>query len=111
MIFIKKNMGGKMPEANFRSLSIEASAYIKRNTFNRIDVEDVPIEVKLCMCCLIEKMSKIEKQLGKKSETVGSWSVTYLENAEWSNELYNILLNYLSEIKNKRGTPLLYRGC
>ena len=111
MVSIKKNMGGKVPESQFKSLSIEATSYIKRNTFNRIDVENIPNEVKLCVCSLIEKMSKIEKQVGKKSETVGSWSATYFENAEWSNELYNILLNYLSELKDSKGTPVLFRGC
>ena len=104
-------MGGKMPESNFKTLSIEATAYIKKNTFNRIDVEDIPQEVKLCMCSLIEKMNKIQKQAGKKTETVGSWSATYFENAEWNNELYDILLNYLSEVKDSEGTPILFRGC
>lgn len=111
MIFIKKNMGGKMPESNFKSLSIEATMYVKRNTFNRIDAGNIPNEAKLCVCALIEKMNKMQKQAGKKSETVGSWSTTYLENAEWSNELQNILLNYLSEVKDNEGTPVLYRGC
>ena len=100
-----------MPESKFKNLSIEATMYIRRNTSNRIDIENVPNEVKLCVCALVEKMNKIEKQVGKKSETVGSWSVTYLGNAEWSNELYNILLNYLSEVKDAEGTPVLFRGC
>ena len=104
-------MGGKMPESTFKSLSIEASMYIKRNTYGRIEENSIPDEVKLCMCSLVDKMNKIQKQSGKKSETVGSWSATYLENAEWENELYDVLLNYLLELKDKEGTPLLYRGC
>ena len=104
-------MGGKVPESVFKSLSIDASMYIKRNTYNRIDENNVPDSVKLCMCSLVDKMNNIQKQAGKKSETVGSWSATYLENKEWSNELYDVLVNYLLNEKDSKGVSLLYRGC
>ena len=100
-----------MPESTFKSLSIEASAYIKRNTFGRVDENSVPNAVKFCMCSLVDSMQNMQKQNGKKSETVGSWSVTYLEKNEWTNQLQDTLLNYLSEVKDNEGTPILYRGC
>jgi len=109
--YYKEVYGGNMPESSFNRLSLEASAYIKRNTRNRVDENNIPDEVKLCTCSLCDKLRKIEKSEGKKSETVGSWSVTYEEKSENNNDLYDILLNYLSESVTEEGIPLLYRGC
>ena len=111
MIFIKKNMGGTLPEASFNRLAIEASAYIKRNTFNRIDIENIPEEVKFCTCSIVEQMKKLEKREGKVSESVGSWSVNYQTSNENEKNLYEVLSYYLSETKDKKGIPVLYRGC
>lgn len=110
MIFIKKNMGGTLPEASFNKLAIKASAYIKRHTFGRIDINNIQEEVKLCTCSIVEQMKKLEKGQGKTSESVGAWSVNYQTNSESEKRLYNILLDYLSEIKDKEDIPLLYRG-
>lgn len=110
MIFIKKNMGGEMPENSFKRLSIEASIYIKRHTHNRIDESNIPESVKLCTCSLVDKIRKLEKKKGKISESVGSWSINYQDNSEDSNEMYNILVNYLLYEKDNKGESLLYRG-
>ncbi len=110
MIFIKKNMGGKVPENTFNILSIEVSAYIKRHTHNRINENDIPITVKFCTCSLIDRIKKLESKKGKTSESVGSWSVNYQDNSEDSKEMYDILVNYLLYEKNSEGKFLLYRG-
>jgi len=110
MIFIKMNMGGTLLEKSFKRLSLDASTYIKRHTFNRINEKNIPESVKLCTCSLVDKISKIEKRKGKTSESVGSWSVNYQDNSEDSNETYDVLVNYLSEEKDEEGTYLLYRG-
>ncbi|MCF0125459.1 MAG: hypothetical protein HUJ68_06865 [Clostridia bacterium] len=104
-------MGGNMPESSFNRLSIEASAYIKRNTHNRINENNIPDEVKLCTCSLADKMKKYEKKKGKVSESVGSWSVNYQNNSEDENELYDVLVNFLLYVKDEKGESVLYRGC
>lgn len=100
-----------MPESSFNKLSIEASAYIKRNTHNRINEKNIPDEVKLCTCFLADKMKKYEKKKGKVSESVGSWSVNYQNNLEDENELYDVLVNFLLYVKDEKGESVLYRGC
>lgn len=102
--FYKTNYSGTMPVSTFNRLSIKASAYIKSNTFNRITEPVLDENVKYCMCDLVDKMLKIEKREGKKSESVGTWSTAYVESAEDKQELYNTLLDYLD-------LSLLYRGC
>ncbi len=109
--FYKEEYGGNMPESSFKRLSIEASAYIKKNTFNRIDEKDIPNEVKLCTCSIAEQLKKLEKREGKTSESVGSWSVNYQEGSKDDKKLYDTLKNYLLDLVDKNGTPLLYRGC
>ena len=104
-------MGGTLPEKSFNKLSLNVSAYIKRHTYKRIDEGNVPEAVKLCTCALVDNVNKIEKRKGKTSESVGSWSINYQNNSEDSNEMYEILINYLSEEKNEEGIYLLYRGC
>jgi hypothetical protein len=111
MISIKKNMGGKMPEATFTRMSFEASMYIKKNTYGRIDKDNIPDEVKYCTCSIADKMQKIEKRNGKNSESVGSWSVNYQESSDNEKELYDTLVNYLLDVKDSKGISLLYRGC
>lgn len=100
-----------MPESSFKRLSIEASAYIKRNTYNKIDENNIPDEVKLCTCSLADKLKKYEKKKGKVSESVGSWSVNYQNSAEDENELYEVLVNFLLSVKDDKGESILYRGC
>lgn len=109
--YYKNTYGGSMPESSFLKLSIEASAYIKRNTHNRIDESNIPNEVKDCTCSITDKLKKIEKRKGKTSESVGSWHINYQENSEDNNELYNTLVDFLLEVKDSRGESLLYRGC
>ena len=100
-----------MPESSFKRLSIEASADIKMNTYNKIDENNIPDEVKLCTCSLADKLKKYEKKKGKVSESVGSWSVNYQNSAEDENELYEVLVNFLLSVKDDKGESILYRGC
>jgi len=103
--FYKDNYHGIMPSTIFDRLVIGASAYIKRNTFGRIDETiTIPDAVKYCACTLVDKMLKIEKREGKISEKVGTWSIDYVESKEDEAAKYQILLDYLD-------SKLLYRGC
>lgn len=109
--FYKEEYEGTLSERSFNRLSLDASAYIKRHTYKRINEQNVPETVKLCTCSLVDKINKLEKRRGKTSESVGTWSVNYQDSSEDSNEMYDVLVNYLSEEKDEKGTYLLYRGC
>jgi hypothetical protein len=99
-----------MPEALFNRLAIIASAKIKANTFGRIDESNIPNEVKLCTCNIADILKELEKSEGKKSESVGSWSITY-DADENKSKINSIMKDYLSDLVDSEGTPLLYRGC
>ncbi len=103
-------MGGTMPEASFNKISIDISAYIKRNTSNRIDENNIPDQVKFCTCALVDKAKELMKRNGKISESVGSWSVNYQGNSEDSKAMYDLLVHYLLYEKDSNGEFLLYRG-
>ena len=109
--FYEETWGGTMPETTFIRLSIEASMYIKRHTFGRIDEDDIPEEVQYCTCAIVDAMQEIEKRTGKSSETVGSWSVSYQDSEDDDSNLYDILTNYLLDVKTSDGNSILYRGC
>lgn len=102
--FYKDSYHGIMPSTIFNRLAIVASAYIKRHTFGRIDINNVPDDVKYCTCALADKLLKIEKREGKTSEKVGTWSVDYVDNQEDEKSKYQTLVEYLDP-------NLLYRGC
>lgn len=109
--FYTTEYSGTMPESLFNRLSIIASAKIKANTFGRIDEITIPDEVKYCTCTIVDALKEIQKRDGKKSESVGSWSVTWEGSEEDKKKLSNIMKDYLSELTDTEGTPLLYRGC
>jgi predicted RNA methylase len=109
--FYKNSYHGTMPDTVFNRLVIKASTFIKRHTFDRIDLNNIPEDVKNCTCEVADKMLKIEQREGKTSESVGNWRIDYVDNSEDKQELYNILVDYLSELVDVNGTLLLYRGC
>lgn len=109
--YYKEEYKGNMPETDFEKLSKIASAQIKLNTFNRIDEAEVPAEVKFCMCVIVDKMLITMKNEGKLSESVGPWSVSYASSQEGRKTIENTMVEFLANLVDKNGTPLLYRGC
>lgn len=113
---------GKTPPDKINNLIIEASQKIRRYTFNRAtsDIE----EVKRCCCKLIDKINEYNKlkeliktRKYKKSETVGKLSVTYSDTRnskeleeDLEKECFEIIKYYLSNVSDKNGVNLLYRG-
>lgn len=91
----------------------EASAIIKKYTFDNIDdSQPIPEEVQLCCCELAEKIYIREKQRnansGVASESVGGWSKSYesseAQEKQFKDDIKNIVHKWLSS------TDLLYRG-
>lgn len=106
-----------IPE-DFNKKNIEASNYIRKNTFDRIDENNLNEKVKYVTCLIIEKLVEKEKKLSEirclKSEDVEGWKTTYATpeeiKAEYDKQLFDILKDYLSNEIGIDGLPLLYRG-
>lgn len=71
--------GSAVNEADFPGLAVKASAYVRAITFGRADAKYE--EVKDAICAAAEMIQQLEKErsgIAKSSESVGSWSVSYL---------------------------------
>ena len=112
----KKLLGKESIPDNFDKLVIEASSYINRCTFGRIDIDNIPEQVKYATCLIINEIDNCNsKNVGNvKSETVSKWSRTYKDDFEIKEESnkkkLDILKDNLYNVLDKEGTPLLYRG-
>ncbi len=103
---------------NFDNLVIEASTYINRRTFGRIDTNNIPEEVKYSTCLIInlitEEESKLKEIGNLKSQNIEGWSETYSTpeeiKSDYSDKKEKVLKNTLYGIKGKDGKDLLYRG-
>lgn len=112
--YYKNTFGGSaISETEFNSLEREARKRLDGFTFNRIKNDNTLItdDVKECLCVMMEKKQAIDNQTEtgtKASETVGNYSVTYVNptdaNTTLSSKLYEVAKLYLWE------TGLLYRG-
>lgn len=120
--YYQLNYKGLIESSNLNDLIIEASRHIQRYTSDRATSEIE--EVKRCCCVLVDKINEYQKQKEEnkkqanvKSESVGKWSKTYADsksnlelNKELNNEIFEIIKLYLSDVKDKNGINLLYRG-
>jgi len=103
---------------NFDNLVIEASSYINRKTFGRIDSNDVPEAVKYTTCLIVnlfnEKNSKLSEISNLKSQNIEGWSETFASpeeiKADYQDKMYETLKTYLWNVIGKDGNPLLYCG-
>lgn len=111
-------LGEESIPSNFNNLNIEASTYINHKTFGRIDVNDIPEEVKYVTCLIInlinEKDTKSKNIGNLKSENIEGWSVSYQTadelELEYSERMYETLKDYLWNVKGSDGNLLLYGG-
>lgn len=112
-------LGGSIPD-NFNQVVIEASSYVNYNTFGRIDINNIPEEVKYATCLIVDIINKRNSELIErntnvlKSQNIEGWSETYLTpeeiKANYENEMYHILEKYLWNVYDKFMRPLLYKG-
>lgn len=95
---------------SFDKALIEATAFIDRITFHRIQrLESIPNCVKLAVCAVTEKMYAFSKKEERdiSSESNDGYSVSYKDSGsrkDMEADALNIAKMYLS------GTGLLYRG-
>lgn len=103
---------------NFNQLVIEASSYINRQTLGRINLNNIPKEVKYATCLIINLINDREKNLSEmgnlKSQNIEGWSETYQTPEEikenYSKKMYSVLENNLWNVLGRDNNPLLYKG-
>lgn len=111
-------MGTDSVPSSFKKLVMEASNYINKETFNRIDKNDIPEQVKYVACLIIDLIKEAEDKkdsIGNlKSQNIEGWSETYSTpdeiDAKLEKDKYDTLKIYLSNEIGIDGKPLLYRG-
>lgn len=114
----KELLGKQSIPDNFNNLNIEASAYICHQTHGRIDVTNIPEEVKYVTCLCIDLINERNLRINNignlKSENIEGWAVTYQTNAEikleYDRKMYATLGEYLWNVLGADGFPLLYGG-
>jgi len=109
--YIDTYKGAVLDTASFDLYALKATQKIKLYTLDRINVDNISEEVKMCCCELAELMYKHDREdsNGITSEKVGEHSVSYV-SPEAKEKLLNlsvksIIYNWLAM------TGLLYRGC
>ena len=114
----KKLLGVDSIPNDFNKLVIEASTYINSRTFNRIDINNIPEEVKYVTALIIEKTEEANKKIKNignlKSQNIEGWSESYSTPEEIEKDLeeekIKILRTYLWNVIGSDGQPLLYCG-
>lgn len=114
----KKLLGVDSIPNDFNKLVIEASTYINSRTFNRIDINNIPEEVKYVTALIIEKTEEANKKIKNignlKSQNIEGWSESYSTPEEIEKDLeeekVKILRTYLWNVIGSDGQPLLYCG-
>lgn len=103
---------------NFKNLNIQASNYINYKTFERIDKNNVPEQVKYVTCLIInlqdEENDKLSKIGNLKSQNIEGWSESYSTpeeiKADYEEKKYSTLREQLWDVIGIDGNPLLYSG-
>lgn len=112
-------IGGMCEETAFNRNIVRASGIITNATFGRIEkMLSVPDEVKALCRDLIEYLHNnpsTEKSISSKSQSAGgvteSESFIVKSKDEQTQDIENMVFDYLMSVKDNAGTPLLYRGC
>ena len=111
-------LGAKSIPDNFNNLVIEASNYINYNTYGRIDVNNIPEQVKYVTCLIIDLINEQNTKLSEignlKSQNIEGWSESYSTpeeiKADYEDKKYSTLKQYLWEVIGTDGNPLPYCG-
>ena len=103
---------------DFKNLNIEASNYINYKTFGRIDINNIPEQVKYDTCLIInlqdEENTKLSEIGNLKSQNIEGWSESYSTpeeiKADYEEKKYSTLKQHLWDIIGTDGNPLLHCG-
>lgn len=114
----RKLLGATSIPDNFDNLVIEASNYINRQTFGRIDKNNIPEQVQYVTCLIINLINEQETKLNEignlKSQNIEGWSESYATPEEikqdYNDKKQSTLKEHLWNVMGKDGNPLLYCG-
>ena len=103
---------------DFKNLNIKASSYINKNTHGRIDINNIPEQVKYSTCLIInlqdEENAKLSEIGNLKSQNIEGWSESYSTPEEiktdYEQQKYQVLSDNLWDVIGIDGNPLLYCG-
>ena len=111
-------IGGTLEETAFKRNIDRACAFVRNETFNRIDqMRYLPGEVKPCVRDLVEYLAQNvsnEKAVSSKSQSAGgvseseSYIVKSMEDA--LADMQSIVYDYLANVTDDHFVYLLYRG-
>lgn len=104
--------------SNFNELAIQASNYINKQTFGRIDKNNIPEQVKYVTCLIVSLLNEQETKLSEignlKSQNIEGWSESYATpeeiEKEYSKKMQTTLSTYLWDVIGIDGNSLLYCG-
>ena len=114
----KQILGTDSVPKDFKNLNIRASNYINYKTHGRIDINDIPEQVKYVACLIInlidEEDTKISQIGNLKSQNIEGWSESYSTpeeiKKEYDTKKYEVLKEHLWNVIGIDGNPLLYSG-
>ena len=114
----KEQLGTDNVPNDFKNLNIKASSYINFNTHGRIDINDIPEQVKYTTCLIINLINEEDTKLNEignlKSQNIEGWSESYSTPEEiktdYEDKKYSTLKEYLWNVIGADGNPLLYSG-
>ena len=114
----KKLLGKDSIPGDFDNLNIQASNYINYKTFERIDENNIPEQVKYVTCLIIdlqdEENTKLSEIGNLKSQNIEGWSETYSTpeeiESDYEDKKYSTLKQYLWNVIGTDGNPLLHCG-
>lgn len=122
--FYVERYHGSVDESVFPMLAEKASGYLDYYTMGKAKYNAELEPLKMACCALVDQYYEIDKlqaaygesaskaaSLGKKSESVGSYSVTYLSTEEFKGNMAALKAERAEIVKMYlAGTNLLYRG-
>ncbi len=114
-----EKLGGTLADAAFNRNIDRACGVIDAETHGRIAVmKKVPAQVKALCRDLVEYFSAYtvtERSVTSKSQSAGgvseSESYGVKTKEEQAQDVENLIVDYLLNVTDDAGTPLLYRGC
>ena len=103
---------------DFKNLNIKASSYINSNTHGRININNIPEQVKYATCLIIDLINEENDKLSKignlKSQNIEGWSESYSTpeeiKSDYDDKKQKTLNQYLWNVIGTDGNPLLYCG-
>lgn len=97
-------LGASIAEKDFHRLALRASRFLDYYTQGRAEKNASMEALKMACCAVAEVYAQAEKKIGIASESVGSYSVSYVGESDMNSLMASTARQYLAN------AGLLYRG-